>query len=62
MKPIGWREVPTNDNALGEAALSTKPKIQQLLIDTGDIPPEKKKTCICSLQEGLSRNPSTSSG
>ena len=43
MKPIGWRDVPANDDALGKSALSTKPKIKQLLIDTGDIVPEKRE-------------------
>ncbi|MBA4349371.1 MAG: glutamate synthase large subunit [Thermodesulfovibrio sp.] len=33
-KTIGWRDVPVNDDALGKSALSTKPRIIQLLIDT----------------------------
>ncbi len=33
-RPIGWRDVPTNDDALGKAAFGTKPRIRQLLIDT----------------------------
>ena len=32
-RPIGWRDVPTNDDALGAAALGTKPRIRQILID-----------------------------
>nr|MDA8424403.1 glutamate synthase subunit alpha [Nitrospiraceae bacterium] len=32
-RPIGWRNVPTNDDALGAAALGTKPRIRQILID-----------------------------
>ena len=32
-RPIGWRDVPTDDDALGAAALGTKPRIRQLLID-----------------------------
>jgi len=43
LKAIGWREVPAVDDALGWAALSTKPKIRQLLIDTVDIEPEKRE-------------------
>jgi glutamate synthase (NADPH) large chain len=33
-RSVGWRDVPTNDDALGKAALGTKPRIRQLLIDT----------------------------
>ncbi len=32
-RSMGWRDVPTNDDALGKAALGTKPRIRQLLID-----------------------------
>ncbi len=34
---LGWRDVPTNDDALGASALSTKPVIKQLLIDTENV-------------------------
>jgi glutamate synthase (NADPH/NADH) large chain len=37
-RPMGWRDVPTDDDALGKAALGTKPRIRQLLIDTEGIP------------------------
>jgi len=37
-RPMGWRNVPTDDDALGKAALGTKPRIRQLLIDTEGIP------------------------
>ncbi len=36
-RPIGWRDVPTNDDALGAAALGTKPRIRQILIDAGAV-------------------------
>jgi glutamate synthase (NADPH) large chain len=32
-RPMGWRDVPTNDDALGAAALKEKPRIRQLLLD-----------------------------
>jgi glutamate synthase (NADPH/NADH) large chain len=35
--PIGWIDVRTYDDALGEAALITKPRIRQLLIDAGAV-------------------------
>jgi glutamate synthase (NADPH/NADH) large chain len=37
LKIVGWRDVPTDDNALGNSALSTKPRIRQLFIDTENI-------------------------
>jgi glutamate synthase (NADPH/NADH) large chain len=42
-KIIGWRDVPTNDDALGKSALSTKPSIRHLLIDTGEVEKEKRE-------------------
>ncbi|HMK61082.1 MAG TPA: glutamate synthase large subunit [Dissulfurispiraceae bacterium] len=36
-RPMAWLDVRTDDNALGKAALLTKPRIRQLLIDAGDI-------------------------
>jgi glutamate synthase (NADPH/NADH) large chain len=34
---IGWRDVPTDDDALGASALSTKPAIKHLLLDMKNI-------------------------
>ncbi|MEJ2695978.1 MAG: glutamate synthase large subunit, partial [Candidatus Sulfobium sp.] len=42
-KIVGWRDVPINDEALGNSALSVKPAIRQLLIDAVDVPPEKRE-------------------
>ncbi len=36
-RPVGWRDVPTDDDALGAAALGTKPRIRQILIDAGAV-------------------------
>ena len=33
LEPVGWRVVPTNADALGNAALSSKPDIEQILIN-----------------------------
>lgn len=41
LNAAGWRDVPINDEALGKSALSTKPRIRQLFIDTKEISPEK---------------------
>jgi glutamate synthase (NADPH/NADH) large chain len=32
-RSMGWRDVPTNDDALGQTALKAKPRIRQLLLD-----------------------------
>ena len=34
VQPIGWRDVPVNEESLGSMALRSKPRIRQLLIDT----------------------------
>jgi glutamate synthase domain-containing protein 2/glutamate synthase domain-containing protein 1/glutamate synthase domain-containing protein 3 len=39
LEPLGWREVPVEADALGEAALATMPRIEQLLLrrpESGD--------------------------
>ena len=41
-KIAGWRDVPVNDEALGESALRTKPAIRQLLLDAADIRQESR--------------------
>ncbi len=43
LKTIGWRDVPTDDDALGESALTTKPRIRQLILDAGEIEKEKRE-------------------
>ncbi len=43
LRTIGWRDVPTNDDALGISALTTKPRVRQLFIDTFNISHEKKE-------------------
>ncbi|HMK55854.1 MAG TPA: glutamate synthase large subunit [Dissulfurispiraceae bacterium] len=42
-RPIGWLDVRTDDDALGRAALLTKPRIRQLLIDTVDVAENKRE-------------------
>jgi glutamate synthase (NADPH/NADH) large chain len=46
LKPIGWRIVPTDDNALGKAALSTKPKIRQVLLDMEGVEHGKRELAL----------------
>ncbi len=41
--PIAWRDVPTDDDALGKAALLSKPRIKQLLINAGAVPSGKRE-------------------
>ncbi|MFN3479837.1 MAG: glutamate synthase large subunit [Thermodesulfovibrionales bacterium] len=46
LRVIGWREVPTDDDALGDSALSSRPIIKQLLIDTSGIEADKKEIVL----------------
>ena len=46
IKPIGWRTVPTNDDALGQSALSSKPVIKQLLLDMEGIEKDKRELSL----------------
>jgi glutamate synthase (NADPH/NADH) large chain len=43
LKVVAWRDVPTNDDALGQSALSAKPCIRQLLIDAAGIEKGKRE-------------------
>ncbi|HMK50080.1 MAG TPA: hypothetical protein VK435_08505, partial [Thermodesulfovibrionales bacterium] len=43
---IGWRTVPTDDDALGRAALATRPRIRQLLIDMEGVEGEKRELSL----------------
>lgn len=46
IKPVMWRLVPTDDEALGKSALSTKPVIKHLILDMENIDPEKRELCL----------------
>lgn len=43
VKVLGWREVPTDTDAVGESALKVMPKIKHLLLDMGGIPPQERE-------------------
>jgi glutamate synthase (NADPH) large chain len=42
-RPIGWRDVPINDDAIGQTALATRPVIKQLLIDAEGVEFKKRE-------------------
>ncbi|HXY54218.1 MAG TPA: glutamate synthase large subunit [Nitrospirota bacterium] len=46
LKPIGWRDVPVNYDALGRSALLSRPRIRQLLIDASGIPSAEKEAML----------------
>lgn len=52
---IGWRDVPTDDSALGVTALSAKPRIKQLLIDTKDIERNKIEKSLYIVRRQIER-------
>ena len=55
LKALGWRDVPTNDDALGQAAFSTKPRIRQLLIDTKSLHQEKIETRLFLARKAIEK-------
>ena len=55
LNSAGWRDVPTNDEALGKSALSTKPRIRQLFIDTKEISPKKRELRLFLARRAMER-------
>jgi len=53
---IGWRDVPANDDALGKSALSTKPIIRQLLIDTAEVEKGKRELRLYLARRVIEKN------
>jgi len=43
IKVLGWREVPTDQDAVGESALKVMPRIKHLLLDMEGIPPHERE-------------------
>lgn len=56
LKKIGWRDVPTDDDALGDSALSTKPKIRQLLLDLKGIKKESRELRLFAARKDIENN------
>jgi glutamate synthase (NADPH/NADH) large chain len=56
LKIIGWRDVPTNDIALGNSALLTKPKIRQIFIDTENIVESIKEQTLYLARREIERS------
>jgi len=53
LKVLGWRDVPTRPEVLGEIALSTMPKIRQVLVvdaATGDADPMERRLYLARKQ------------
>jgi glutamate synthase (NADPH/NADH) large chain len=55
LKLIGWREVPVNTNALGEAASRSKPGIRQVFIDTGAIHPAEREAILYLVRRAVEK-------
>lgn len=56
LRIIGWRDVPTDDSSLGLSALSTKPSIKQLFIDTEKINKEKTEQILYIVRRLIEKN------
>lgn len=53
--PLCWRDVPVDDDALGESALSSKPKIRHLLLDMPEIEENKKEIRLYLARRAVER-------
>lgn len=54
-KILGWRDVPTNDDALGASALSAKPRIRQLLLDSAGVEEKKRDLSLYLARRAIER-------
>lgn len=52
---IGWRDVPTDRNALGASALRTMPRIRHLLLDTVQIPAPRRESRLYLARKEIER-------
>jgi glutamate synthase (NADPH) large chain len=55
-RPMGWRDVPTNDDALGKAALGTKPRIRQFLIDAAAVAYRERELKLFLARKAIEEN------
>ena len=55
-RPMGWRDVPTNDDALGTTALKAKPRIRQLLIDAEAVDLPARKLMLFFARKTIEKN------
>jgi glutamate synthase (NADPH/NADH) large chain len=60
LKPIGWRDVPVNHDALGRSAFLSKPRTRQLLIDTSGIPRAEKEAMLYLARRAVEKDRSRS--
>ena len=55
LAPAGWRDVPVNDDALGNSALAAKPRIRQLFIDTAGIAAAQREVRLYLARRDIER-------
>ncbi|EDP75193.1 glutamate synthase large subunit [Hydrogenivirga sp. 128-5-R1-1] len=53
IKVLGWREVPTDTDAVGESALKVMPTIKQLLLDMEGIPQEQREVKLYLIRKRI---------
>ena len=46
MRVVGWREVPTRPEVLGEMGRATMPRIEQCFINAGRMPSNRMRACL----------------
>lgn len=52
---MGWRDVPVDDDALGNSAVLSRPRIRHLLLDTGAVAEEKKEATLYLARRSLEK-------
>lgn len=52
---LGWRQVPTRDDALGRSSRATKPAIMHLLLDTAAVSPQKREVHLYLARRAIER-------
>ncbi len=57
IKLVGWRKVPVNTDAVGDAALRVMPEIYHLLLDTSQLKPELVEIELYLLRRLIERDP-----
>ncbi|HXI91905.1 MAG TPA: glutamate synthase large subunit [Blastocatellia bacterium] len=62
LAPLGWRQVPVDENELGSKALATAPRIEQLLVARGRVSKSEFETTLYRVRREVERRTSEIEG
>ncbi|HTF38034.1 MAG TPA: glutamate synthase central domain-containing protein, partial [Blastocatellia bacterium] len=62
LAPLGWRQVPVNENELGSKALATAPRIEQLLVARGRVSQTEFETTLYRVRREVEQQTSELEG